>query len=130
MRQIFLISFILLSFCSFSQTWECSDIDFDLNITQYRLKKVSDGVYSLKNKVTIDLADEYIMSGDVKRYKKGENGQEFCNWKASGNVKGQELNYNGKVLLKHEGDKILWFDWDEWNDKPEKEASMTFTKVK
>ena len=129
MKIIFFVSFILMSYCSFSQTWEAESVDMDLNVTITRIKKVSDGVYSLKMKVTMNLFDEYILSGDIKRFKKGENGQEYCNLKVSGKIKGQDVTHSQKCALKHEGGEILYFDWDEWEDKPEKNPSDTFKKV-
>lgn len=129
MKIIFFVSFILMSYCSFSQTWEAESVDMDLNITESRIKKVSDGVYSFKIKVTMNLFDEYILSGDIKRFKKGENGQEYCNLKVSGKVKGQDFTHGGKCALKNEGGELLFFDWDEWEDKPQKSPSETYKKI-
>ena len=118
-----------MSYCSFSQTWEAESVDMDLNVTITRIKKVSDGVYSFKIKITMNLTDEYILSGDIKRFKKGENGQEYCNLKVSGKVKGQDFTQSGKCALKNEGGELLFFDWDEWEDKPQKSPSETYKKI-
>jgi hypothetical protein len=127
MRIVFIVSLILISFCSFSQTWEYK-YGYSQGSPISRIKKVSDGVYSLKIKQVFN-GTQYVVSGDIKRFKKGDNGKEYCNFKLLGNVNTLQVNEKGKCLLIHEGDNILWFDWDEWEDKPQNNPSTIFKKI-
>lgn len=160
MRIIFIVSFILISFCSFSQTWEGSEwiqekFEDSPVFSEWRIKKISDGTYNIKAKITTLQGDEIIGIGELKRYEKRTDDkynisggysfifQEFCNFSIKYSAGGEEKTIKGKCVLMHqkqlipsleskglvENDGIKWFDWDDWDDKPVKKSTLTLNKV-
>jgi len=143
-KLIFTVCIITTTSQLFCQTWEGETVDLEnLWLIQSRIKKVSDGNYSYKVKITTMYMEEVAIGiGEIKRIEKRtddkfkvSNGftfkfEELCNYSLTVKREGKEVPLKGKCVLLHQNrfvegqDKklvenygIIMFSWDEFDEK-------------
>ncbi len=139
MRKIFFISFLLISFCSFSQSYQgfghdkTSGYDFIVNL---KITRISDGKYSGR---LMKSGSDKVVKFDISRFEK--------DMKVKNHTKNDKYNYTEKVdmveycnitfyeekkrttkcaIHRHKNGNIFLYFWNDWEEKYENRLDLTY----